>query len=109
VAVSGNSFFIPDRLYKALPQAYCNVFNGMMGVNVQITFGFDLQINFAVLAEVREHMVQETYAGIDLVFAEAVQIKPAVDVCFFCLSVNFSGSLFHNNVLILTGFLSGPR
>jgi hypothetical protein len=72
----------------------------MMAVNVEVAFGLDGRIYFAVLAEVREHMVEKPDARIDFVFTGAIQIQRYINVGLFGLPVNFRRSLFHSIVLI---------
>jgi hypothetical protein len=46
-----------------------------MRIDIEIAFGPDNQIDPAVLAQVRQHVVEKANAAVDLVFSDAVQIQ----------------------------------
>ncbi len=76
----------------------------MMRIDLQVTFGFYNQIDFAVLAQVRKHMVEKADSRIYLVSADTVQVELDKNLRLFCLSSNLCTSLCHKKPLILIKF-----
>ena len=100
VTVSGDTLFVVQCLKQGLAETYPDVFDRMVRIDLQVAFCPDDQVDFAVLAQVREHVVEKTDARVDFIFALAVQIHCAGDIGFVCLPVDFRCSAFHENILI---------
>jgi hypothetical protein len=107
--VSVDAFFVSEGLKQTLAQAYCDVFGRMVRINIQIAFGFYDHVDFAVFAQVCEHVVQETDTRVDLEFADTIEIKLNGNVGFLCLSMNLRGSLIHENVPVPIRFVSALK
>jgi PHP family Zn ribbon phosphoesterase len=66
-----------------------------MLINVQITFGFEIQIEAAVPRKKLQHVIEEANARRDLVRAGAVQIQAGADIGFGRVAVQSGGACFH--------------
>src|SRR5260370_15673713 len=64
----------------------------MMLVHVQIAFGFELQVEAAVLGEQLEHVIEETNASRDGVLTTSFDLQRAADPRFFCVPLQLAGS-----------------
>jgi hypothetical protein len=102
VAVPGDAFLVVECFEQAFAQAYCNILDGMMCIDLQVAGGFNGQIDPAVLTKMSEHVIEKTYAAVDLIFTDAVKIKLDSNVGFFRLPVNLSHSIIHVNPRILS-------
>jgi hypothetical protein len=74
MAVAANAAFVAQRLLDRLAQGDADVLDGVMGVDVQIALGFDLQIDQAVAGDLIEHVIEEGQATGELGVSSTVQI-----------------------------------
>jgi hypothetical protein len=59
MTVSDDASFIANRLVKCLTERNPNVFNRVVGVNVEIALGNDVEINLTVSRNLVEHMLKK--------------------------------------------------
>ena len=57
MAVASNTFLIPHSLGKGLTQSDTDVLYRVMGINLKITIGLDLEINQAMTRNLIEHVL----------------------------------------------------
>ncbi len=57
MAIASNARFVAHRLSNGLSKSNANIFNGVMVINVGVTFCLHLKINHAVPSNLIEHMV----------------------------------------------------
>jgi hypothetical protein len=95
VAVTGDALLVAQRLEQAIAQAKADVLRGVVRVNVQVARGFLHQVDAAVLAQMREHVIEKADAAVDLVLAHAIEVELARDVGFLGLPMNVRRSAFH--------------
>ena len=100
VTVAGDALLLSERFEQSLAEAYAEVFDGMVRVDVQVAFRFRGQVDFAVLAEVGKHVVEEADAGVDVVFSEAVEVNFYLYIGFLRFAFNVCRSFFHHTILI---------
>ena len=67
-----------------------------MSINFDVADGLNRQINQAVLAQQREHVVKERDAGGNIRAARAVEIDRDTDVGFRCFAVLACGACIHS-------------
>ena len=92
MSIAGDSSFITEGSGKRLTQAYPNIFGGMMPIDLQISAGFDMEVQECVPGEELQHVVQETDAGGDFGLAAAIQFDRDLDIGFAGNAMNRSGS-----------------
>ena len=63
-AVAVDAALVAEGLLEGLAEDDADVFDGVVGVDLQIALGLDLQIDQAVAAEQVEHVVEEPDAGV---------------------------------------------
>ena len=78
--VAADASLVAHGLVYRLPQRDAHIFHGVMAVNVQITFGLDVQVNQAVACNLVQHMVKKTDAGVQTRHARAIQIDTHRDL-----------------------------
>jgi hypothetical protein len=61
----------------------------MVRIDVQISFGLDLQIHHSMTGNLIQHMVEKTYPGCESGFAAAVEIDPDRNLRFQCIAGDF--------------------
>ncbi len=57
MAVASNTFLIPHSLRKGLTQSNTDILYRVMGINLKITTGLDLEINQAVTRNLIQHVL----------------------------------------------------
>ncbi len=98
MSVSCDTFFVCERFKDGLAEDYTKVFDGVVRVNFEVSFCFYIQVDFAVLAQVAQHVVDESDAGFDIEFSFSIEIQLEVDVGFFCFSFYAGDSFFHKGI-----------
>ena len=76
MTVAGQPFLVAQRLRKGLADGDADILHGVMAVDVQVTGGFDVQIEAAMTGDLIEHVVEETDTGVELALARAVPDRP---------------------------------
>lgn len=61
-AVAGDAALVSQGFGNRLPEAYPDVFDGVVVVDFKVAFGRELQVEAAVRSKERQHMVEETNA-----------------------------------------------
>ena len=74
MAIAADPCLVAHRLGNRHTQRDADILNGVVRVNVQITFGFDIQVDQTVTGDLVQHVVQKGHAGIKLLLAGAVQV-----------------------------------
>ena len=73
---------------EALPQDDPHVFDRVVLIDVEISVGFEVEVEAAVLREKLEHVVEETNAGRDFVASPAVNAQARLDPSFLGIATN---------------------
>jgi len=90
---AGDPYPLFQGLVESLSQGQGAVFHGVVFVDFKIAPGGQFEIEVSVYCQVGEHVVQETYPGIDLCLSVSVQIKLEGDFSFRGLALNGCFSL----------------
>ena len=64
-SVTPNALLIAQRLGKSLTEREAAIFNGMMGINLQIAIAAQLQIQNGMFGKQIEHVIEERNTGVD--------------------------------------------
>ncbi|MNV66461.1 hypothetical protein D3C71_1592160 [compost metagenome] len=59
----------------------------MVFVNMQVSIGFDLQVNTAVTCNLIKHVVEEIQSGIDICFSGSIQVN--INANFSLIGISF--------------------
>jgi hypothetical protein len=92
VAVATNPFFIVEGLFDGLSQADADVLDGVVLIDLEVSFGFDFQIEGPVPSEELEHVIEKADAGLPAPVAAAVQVELQADLGFAGVAGDRSGS-----------------
>ncbi len=65
---------------KGLPERNADIFYGVVGIDMQIAFGLDLQINQAVPGHLIEHVLEKRDTGIEMAATAAIQVHTDLDL-----------------------------
>ena len=82
MAVAAHALLVTDRFGKGLTQRDADVFNGVMGIDVQIALGLDLEVDQPVTGNLIKHVVEERDAAREFRAAAAVEIQLDADLRF---------------------------
>ncbi len=104
VAITANAGLVAQRLGQRLAQADADVLDRVMGIDVQIALGLDGEVDEAVLAQQREHMIEEADAAGDVGLAGAVEVEGEVDFGFAGLAAKLCGASHGAPELSAPGF-----
>ena len=75
--------FVAECFAKRFTQADGNIFDGVVGVDVQVALGFDFKVKPTVLAKLVEHVVKKWNASVDAGRCRAVEIDEYINRGFF--------------------------
>lgn len=88
---SGEFPFITESFAQSFTEANTDVFHRVVGINVQIAFRKDFQIEGSMLRQMGEHMIQKPDAGLNFGGTGAIEIQFELNLRFRRGSVD-SGS-----------------
>ena len=80
VTIPAQPLLVADCLVECLTERNPDVFHGMVGIDMQIAPGSDLEINQTVTRDLVEHVLKERQTGIELGDTAAVQIELDIDL-----------------------------
>ena len=89
MAIAAQTFFIATGLGKSLPQRDADILHRMVGIDMQITLGFDRQINQPMTGDLIEHVIEKRHAAIQTGLARTIQIKMHADLGFESVAADF--------------------
>src|SRR5438105_15216052 len=75
MAVTPYAFLVAHRLGYRLSERDADIFHRVMRIDVQVAPGLDFQVDQAMPRNLVQHMVEEGYAGIQLLPAAAVEVE----------------------------------
>ena len=78
-AVATDATLVAQRLLERVAQHDADVLGGVVGVDVQVALGAHRDVDQAVARELLQHVVKETDAGLDIVFAGAIEVDGGGD------------------------------
>lgn len=83
--------FVVQCFGESFVQCQCGVFYGMVFVYFEVVFDFDGQVEFIVVCQLVEYMVEKVQFGINFIFVCVVQVELYENVGFFGGLLYFSG------------------
>ena len=92
VTVATDALLVAERLREGLPERDPGVFHRVMGVDVQIALGLDVQIDQAVARDLVEHVVEKRHAGGKPGYALAIEIETDRDPGFEGIASDLCGA-----------------
>ena len=96
--VAANALFIADGLGDGLSQSDADVFGRVMGVDMQIALGLNVQINQAVPGDLIQHVFEKRNTGIETGSADAVEIDRGLDPGFQGVAADGCATLGHGEI-----------
>jgi hypothetical protein len=90
-AEANDSFLIAERIGESLANRERDVFDRMMGINVQIAFAFNLKVEQTVAGKQLEHVIEKADSGSDLRVASAIEIELNSDISLASRSLFICG------------------
>lgn len=97
MSVTAQSLLVANRLGKGLAKGNANVFNGVVGIDVQIAACFDLQVEHAVAGNLIEHVIEKSDSRSQFGPTCSVEIEFNANLSFQGFSGDFH--LPHDHVL----------
>lgn len=82
-AIALNALLIPQSFAERLSERYSAIFDGVMGVYLQIAFAAEVEVEHAVLREEREHVIEKRNASVDSGLPLAVDVQLDLDLGLF--------------------------
>lgn len=92
VAVAGDAFFGAECFFDGLADGDACVFDGVVGIDFDVAFGGELEIDQGMFRKQGEHVVEERHACLDGAGAVAVEIERQFDGGFCGDALFGSGS-----------------
>src|SRR5574343_18084 len=75
VPVAGQALLVPPGLGKRLTKGDTEVFDGVMGVDMQIAMSNDIEVDEAMAGNLVQHVVEERNTGGELALAGAIKVE----------------------------------
>jgi hypothetical protein len=91
MAVATQAALVAQRARQGLAQRDADILNRVVGIDVQVTTGSDVEVDQPVARDLLEHVVKEGHAGGETAAPAAIEIQPDIDPGFervpgdFCL------------------------
>ena len=95
VAVAPDAPFVAERLDERLAERDTAVLDRVVGVDMEVAFAAELQVADRMLGERREHVVEESDAGLHIGLALAVDGQGQGDVRLGCGASDGRGAQNH--------------
>ena len=92
VAVSLNATLVAKGFQQTFADGEGGVLDGVVFVHMKVALGMHCQVHHSVLADLFEHVVEESQAGFYVAFASAVEVYTYVDVGLFGRTAHFCGA-----------------
>ena len=89
MAVTADAFFVANCLGNRLTQGNTYVFDGMVCIDVEITFGFNFKINQAMARHLIKHVIKKWNPGVKRGFAGAIKIDTDFDASFQRVAIDY--------------------
>ena len=105
-AVADNALPVRQGLVKCLTQRDPDILRGVMVVHISIPLAGNLQVEPPVTGEQRQHMIEETYAGIDRARSVPFQDQADPDIRLPGFAAHFSFSHAFSSRISLTASTS---
>src|SRR5213080_4048062 len=97
MAVTAQALLVSDRLHKRLPKSDADILYCMVGIDVQVSLGGNLQVYHAVARYLIQHMIKKWNTSCQCRLARSIQIDIEVDPGFQCITVDL-GLTHHDSV-----------
>ena len=92
MAVAADALLVAERLRESLPQRDARVFHRMVGVDMQVTLGLDVQVDQAMACDLVEHVVEKRHPGGELRNPRAVEVEADRDLGFEGVASDLCGA-----------------
>ena len=92
MAIAAHALLVADGGCEGLPQGDADVLDRMVGVDVQVASGRDINIHEAVTGDLVKHVIQKRHAGDKRGQTAAIEIQANPNLRFLCIAGDFSGS-----------------
>ena len=92
MAVAAHAALVADRLGDRLAERDADVLDRVVGVDVQVACGLDLEVHQSVARDLVEHVVEERHAARELGDAGAVEVQLDLDPGFGGVAGDFSAA-----------------
>jgi hypothetical protein len=73
MAITDDAFLVANRFAERLAHRDADVLYGVMGIDVQIAFGMNIEINLAVPGNLVEHMLEKGQPRIEGALTGAIK------------------------------------
>ena len=81
VPVAAHAFFLTDGFGKCLAERDADVFNRVMGIDVEVASRFDFDIEYGVPRDLVEHVIEKRNLRRKTGAARTVEVQPHTDLC----------------------------
>ena len=75
LAETGDPAFLADRIGQRLAEHDADILDRMVCIDMQIALGLHIEVEQPMPGECRQHMVEESYPGVDVGFTRTVEVE----------------------------------
>ena len=98
MAVAAYALLVTDGLSESLSQRDANIFDRVMGIDMQIALGGDTDIHHAMACDLVQHVVEKAQAAIQLGNARAIKVDGSGNLGFQGIAFDFCYA--HGDILL---------
>ncbi len=89
MSVAGQSLFVAPSLGQGLTKRDTDIFHRMMGIDMKIALGVDIQINQTMTGDLIKHVIKEGNTGGKFALTSTVKIQTHGDLRLQGITGNF--------------------
>lgn len=93
MTVTSDPRFSAEAIPEGLAEADTDIFGGVVSIDVDITDGFNLEIDERMFCEEDQHVVEESDTGLDVILTGAIEVQTQGDLCFCGCSVELASAM----------------
>ena len=80
MTITPHTLFVADCFEEGLAYGDTDIFYGVMCIDMQITFGFDFEVDQSMTRDLIEHVIQKSNSGGQLRSSATIQIEFNLDL-----------------------------
>ncbi len=88
VPVAGDAALVAECFGEGLAEHDAGIFHRVMGVDGEIAAGAHVQVEQAVARHLVEHVLEKRHAGLEVAFADAIEIERDGDLRLPCIALD---------------------
>lgn len=90
--IAANTLLRADGLRKSLADGDTDVFHRVVGINFEVAFGLNLEVDKAMPSDLIEHVIKKRDARIKVFFARSIEVQAHMNLGLGRITAKFGDS-----------------